>query len=180
MTPSNDNHLIWSSLKRKSYTKFLYKMSKQVLQECGKLYFKYFQFQKWYNSDKWRKLMTIHLNLKFIKWKSYKKIPAQYVKVWKTVYFQYSKFQKGYYNSYRNWWNRTSDVHSVKVLYKISAQHVKVCRRKVQKTMTDGRKPGRTDRHHHTIIRPVWRRACKKIWPGLDIDGQRDKVVCEA
>ena len=26
---------------------------------------------------------------------------------------------------------------------------------------SDGRRPGRTDGHHHTIIRPVWRRAYK-------------------
>ena len=36
---------------------------------------------------------------------------------------------------------------------KISAQYVKACRRKVQKT----------DAHHHTIIHPVWRRAYKKL-----------------
>ena len=32
----------------------------------------------------------------------------------------------------------------------------------------DGRRPGRTDGrtdgHHHTIIRPVWRRAYKNVW----------------
>ena len=48
---------------------------------------------------------------------------------------------------------------------KISAQYVKACRRKVRKTVTDGRRPGRTDgrtdRHHHTIIRPVLRRSYK-------------------
>ena len=60
---------------------------------------------------------------------------------------------------------------------KISAQYVKECMRKVWKT--GGRRPGRTesrmdgesdgrtdgdpDGHHHTIIRPVWRRAYKKL-----------------
>ena len=54
---------------------------------------------------------------------------------------------------------------------KISARYVKACRRKVRKTggrrpgRTDGRRVGRTDGdpdgHHHTIIRPVWRRAYK-------------------
>ena len=59
---------------------------------------------------------------------------------------------------------------------KISAQYVKACMRKVWKT--SGRRPGRTDGdpdgrtesrtetrtdgHHHTIIRPVWRRAYNK------------------
>ena len=57
---------------------------------------------------------------------------------------------------------------------KISAQYVKVCRRKVRKmggpteTRTDGRTESRTDGdpdgHHHTIIRPVWRRAYKNPW----------------
>ena len=29
---------------------------------------------------------------------------------------------------------------------------------------TDGRRPGRTDGHHHTLIRPVWRRAYKNVY----------------
>ena len=40
---------------------------------------------------------------------------------------------------------------------KISAHYVKACMRKVQKM------GGRTDGHHHTIIRPVWRRAYKNL-----------------
>ena len=50
-----------------------------------------------------------------------------------------------------------SYVHKNKVIHKISEKYVKACRRKVRKTVTDGR----TDGHHHTIIRPVWRRAYK-------------------
>ena len=49
---------------------------------------------------------------------------------------------------------------------KISAQYVKACRRKVWKTVTDGRRPGRTKGHHHTIICPVLRRAYKKHCAG--------------
>ena len=64
-------------------------------------------------------------------------------------------------NGIRTW----SYVHKNKVIHKISDQYVKACRRKVQKTVTDGRTDGRTetrtDGHHHTIIRPVWRRAYK-------------------
>ena len=55
---------------------------------------------------------------------------------------------------------------------KISAQYVKACMRKVGKTgglrpgrrvgRTEGRTENRTDGHHHTILRPVWRRAYKK------------------
>ena len=51
------------------------------------------------------------------------------------------------------------------MIHKISAQYLKACRRKVWKTVTDGRmdgrRPGRTDGHHHTITRPVWRRVYK-------------------
>ena len=56
-----------------------------------------------------------------------------------------------------------SYVHKNKVIQKISDQYVEACRRKVRKTVTDGRTDGRmdgdpdgrTDGHHHTIIRPV-------------------------
>ena len=55
--------------------------------------------------------------------------------------------------------------HRKKVIYKMSAQYVKACRRKVRET--DWRGEGRTDRsrpgHHHTIIRTVWRRAYKTV-----------------
>ena len=69
-----------------------------------------------------------------------------------------------------------------KVRCKISAQFVKACRRKVRKMggrrpdgrrvgrrvgrtdgRTDGDPEGDPDGHHHTIIRPVWRRAYKNI-----------------
>ena len=70
-----------------------------------------------------------------------------------------------------------SYVHKNKVIHKISEKYVKACRRKVRKTVTDGRTDGwtdgdpdgRTDGHHHTIIRPVWRRAYKNDeWNSLD------------
>ena len=52
--------------------------------------------------------MTFELDLQYSK-KIICKIPAQYVKACKrkerkTVYFQYSKFQKGH-NSHKNWHN---------------------------------------------------------------------------
>ena len=60
-----------------------------------------------------------------------------------------------------------SYVHHNKVIYKISAQYLKACRRKMRKTVTDGRTDGdpdgRTNGHHHTKIRPVWRRAYKNF-----------------
>ena len=51
--------------------------------------------------------------------------------------------------------------HSKKVIYKMSAQYVKACRRKVRETdwPRAGRKDGSRPGHHHAIIRPVWRRA---------------------
>ena len=106
------------------------------------------------------------------------KTAAQYIracrrKLRKTVYFLYSKFQKRH-NSFNNWRDDTqtwSVVHQIKVTFKLSAQYVKACRRKVRKT--GGRRPGRgvgraesrtdgdSDGHHHTILRPVRRRAYK-------------------
>ena len=90
-------------------------------------------------------------------------------KVWKTVYFQYSKFQKGH-NSYKNW------RHSNLICRTIKQSHVQfqlnmskhVWEKYGKLWWTDGWRPGRMDRHHHTIIRPVWRRAYKKchIWIG--------------
>ena len=106
------------------------------------------------------------------------KISAQFVmafrrKLRKTVYFQYFKFQKGH-NSYKNWRKLTKlqlDQMFIwkKVTCKISARGVKSCRRKMWKRLTDRYPDGRTDGwtdegndgHHHTIIRPVWRRAYK-------------------
>ena len=77
-----------------------------------------------------------------------------------------------------------SYVHKNKVIHKISDQYVKACRRKVRKTVTDGRtdgrRPGRTDGHHHTIIRPVWRRAYKKhlLFVCLSIMCIHHKIFC--
>ena len=57
------------------------------------------------------RVMTLELDLQYIK-QSHMKISAQYVKarrrkVWKTVYFQYSKSQKGH-NSYKIWYELTT------------------------------------------------------------------------
>ena len=51
-----------------------------------------------------------------------------------------------------------SNVRNKKVTYKMSTQHVKACRRKVRKTVTDGRtetrrpgrRPGQTSPYHNT------------------------------
>ena len=66
------------------------------------------------------------------------------------------------------------------MIHKISDQYVKACRRKVRKTVTDGWTDGRTDGdpdgHHHTIIRPVWRRAYKKMRSMYNV--QKSKCSC--
>ena len=62
-----------------------------------------FKFQiKWMDTE-WRHSNLICSTLKKVTWK----ISAQYAKAWKrkvrkTVYFKYSKFQKGH-NSHKNW-----------------------------------------------------------------------------
>ena len=80
-----------------------------------------------------------------------------------------------------------SEVHQNKVICKISAQYVKVCRRKVRKTggrtetrtdgWTESRTDGDPDGHHHTIIRPVWGRAYKN--GGLDYEKKSGRVSCD-
>ena len=49
-------------------------------------------------------------------------------------------------------------------IYEKSAENGRTETRTESRTdgRTDGRRVGRTDGHHHTIIRPVWRRAYKK------------------
>ena len=154
------------------------------------------------------------------------KISAQYVKackrkVWKTVYFQYSKFQQGH-NSHKN--RRKWTTFELDQYYSITKSYAKfqlniskhvgkkcgklhICESlKLKRGITpakidgnklmafelaftcikikwytkfqlniskhvgekcgklwrtDGRTETRTDGHHHTIIRPVWRRAYK-------------------
>ena len=89
--------------------KVICKISAQYIKTCKRkvqkiVYFQYSKFQKGHNSYKnWR-----HSNLIYstVKQSHICKISAQYVKactrkVGKTVYFQYSKFQKGH-NSYKN------------------------------------------------------------------------------
>ena len=138
--------ITWSEVHKKKVISNIsaqYQYVEHVWQECGKLYFKYYQFQKWYNSDKnWRKLMTLDFNLKFIKWKSYTK---SQLNMSKHIEEKYGKLcissilssKRGItptkIDDTRTW----SDVHSMKVIYmyKISAQYAKACRRKVQKTV---------------------------------------------
>ena len=104
------------------------------------------------------------------------KISAKYVKACrrilrKTVYFQYFKFQKGH-NSYKNWPKLTTlefDLMFIRRKWHAEFQlnMSKHVGEKCGKTVTDGnpdwRTDGRMDGYHHTIIRPVWRRAYKNM-----------------
>ena len=84
-------------------------MSKQVGEKCGKLCLSsipspqkgHYFYKKLMLIDDTLTWSVVQLN------KVIYKIAAQYVKEWKrkvrkTVYFQYSEFQKGH-NSYKNW-----------------------------------------------------------------------------
>ena len=94
--------------KTKSYAKFQLNMSKHVREKCRKLYIssfyvpkRAFLLQKLTQIDDNRTWSVVGLN------KVICKISAQYIKackrkMQKTVYLQYSKFQKGH-NSYKNW-----------------------------------------------------------------------------
>ena len=125
--------ITWSEVhKKKVITKLQLNMSKHAWQKCGKLYFKYFQIQKGYDSDKnLRRLMTLKFNLKFIN-------VSKHIeeKCGKLCISSILSSKRGItptkIDDTRSW----SDVHSMKVIYKISAQYAKACRRKVQKTIS--------------------------------------------
>ena len=101
-------NLIWEYSKTESYAKFQLNMSKHEREKCGKLYISSFSvpkgallLQKLTQTDDTRTWCVVWWN------KVICKISAQYVKackrkVRKTLYFQYSMFQKGH-NSYKNW-----------------------------------------------------------------------------
>ena len=132
------------SIKRKSYTKFQVKVSKHVREKCGKLYFQHSNFRKGQNSYKnKRKLTTLEINFESIKRKLYTKIQAN---VWKHVGEKCRKLciscilgpkqavllQKlSQIDDNQTW----SEVHCMKVIFKISAQYFKAYNRKMGKTV---------------------------------------------
>ena len=71
-----------------------------------------------------------------------------------------------------NWWHSNLICSTVKQIH--MQNFSSMCQSKLEKSVenwrtetrtesqTDGWRVGRTDGHHHTIIRPVWRRAYKK------------------
>ena len=72
------------------------------------------------------------------------------------MYFQYSKFKKGY-NSKKI---RKLTILELDRMFIRRKGHKKFqtntsCTTKVRKTVTDGRRPGRTDGYHHTTVRPI-------------------------
>ena len=104
------SNLIWRTVK-----KVICKISAQYVTAYRRkvhkaVYFQYSKSKMGHNSYKyWRKLTTLKPDLTVQLKKVICKISAQYVeactgkrKVRKTVYFQYSKVQKGH-NSYKNW-----------------------------------------------------------------------------
>ena len=125
-------------------------MSKHVREKCGKLCISSILSSKrdiaptkLTQIDDTRTWSVVQLN------KVICKISAQYVKAFrrklrKTLYFQYFKFQKGH-NSYKNWRKST----------KLELDRIR--RKWHSKFQLD------MSKHHHTIIRPVWRRAYKNF-----------------
>ena len=88
------------------------------------------------------------------------------------MYFQYFKFQKGH-NSCKNWRKLTTlELDHMFIRRKWHAKFQlnisKLVGEKCGKLWLtdgdpDGDPDGRTDRHHHTIIWPVWRRVYKNV-----------------
>ena len=154
-------------------------MSKHVREKCGKLCISsslrskrgITHIQKLTEIDDTRTWSVVQQN------KVLCKISAQYVKACKrklrkTVYFQYFKFQKGH-NSYKNWQKLTTlELDQMFIRRKWHAKFQLNISKHVGERcgklwLTDGDPDGRTDRHHHTIIRPVWRQAYNnwsRVW----------------
>ena len=151
-------------------------MSAQYVKACKRkerktVYFQYSKFQKVHNSHKnSRNMTTLDLELQYCKTKSYAKCllnMSKHVreKGWKLCISSILSSKRDITPTKIDDTLTWLKVHKKKVTYKISAQFVKACRRKVRKTVTDRRRPGESDgdleRHQHTIIRPVWRRGIK-------------------
>ena len=79
----------------------------------------------------------------------------------KTMYFQYFKFQKGHHSNKK--WRKLTKLDLVRMFIrrKWHAKFQLNMSKHVRENGRPGQTDGRTDRHHHTIIRPVWRRAYK-------------------
>ena len=92
-------------------------------------------------TKKWHKLMILEIDLRFIKQKSYTKlISGQYVKnvgeKWgKLCIFSILSYKRGITPTKIDDTQTCSEVHEMKVIYKISAQYFKACGKKVRKTM---------------------------------------------
>ena len=115
-------------------------MSKHEGEKVRKVvYFKYSKLQKGHYSYKnWRKLMTLKLDLKFInKWKPYTKfqlnmskhVGENFGKLCISSFLSCKRGTPTKIDDTQTW----SEVHKkIKAIYKISAQYVKACRRKLR------------------------------------------------
>ena len=153
------------------------------------VYLQYSTFQKGRNSYKnWLKLTTLELDLQYSKKKSYAKFQLD---MSKNVGEKCGKLHITYILSFKRGitpskidakWRHSnlicstlkqSDVQNFssicQSMYEKSVENMRT------ETRTDGRRVGRTesrtenrtDGHHHTIIRPVWRRAYKNSYSML-------------
>ena len=151
-------------------------MSKHVREKCGN--FEYSKFTKRHNSNKnWSKMTTLKLALWYIKTKSYTKfelnmskhVEEKCGKLHICKEFEVKKED----NSCKKWRNVMAfelDLTCIKIkwytIFEINmSKHVGEKCGKLWRMdgWMDGRRETRTDGHHHTIIRPVWRRAYKKL-----------------
>ena len=170
ITPTKiDNTQTWSKVQ---LNKLICKISAQYVKACKRKlrktdYFQFFKFEKGHNSYKnWRKLTTLELVLKYSTTKSYAKFQLNMLKHegenCGKLYFHFFKFQKRH-NSYKNKRKLTAlELDRMFIRRKWHAKfQLNMSKHVGEKCGKLWLTDGRTDRHHHTIIRPVWRRAYK-------------------
>ena len=166
-------------------------MSKRVREKCGKLCIFSILSSKRGNSHNWRKSTTLELDLWYSKTKSYAKFQLDMSKHEREkcgkLHITYILSSKGGITPSKidaKWRHsnlicstlKQNDVQNFSSI--CQSMYEKSVENRRTETRTDGRRVGRTDGdpdgHHHTIIRPVWRRImhvwrkCRK-W----MDGQR-------
>ena len=164
-------------------------MSKRVREKCGKLcIFSILSSKRDITPTKisgnWRHSNLICSTVKQSHMQNFSSIcqSMQEKSAKNCTFYLYSKFTKRHI-SFKNWRKVTTlelDSSTLKQshvqnfssicqsMYEKSAENGRTETQTESRTdgqrvgRTDGRRVGRTDGHHHTIIRPVWRRAYKK------------------
>ena len=96
----------------------------------------------------------------------------------KTVYFQYFKFLKGH-NSNKNYLKLTThELHKMFIRRKWHTKfQLNISKHQGEKCGKLWLRETRTDGHHHTIIRPVWRRAYKKHFERMALNRSCQKTI---